>query len=172
MPNADGSATAAELTVMRSRLEAESGLAQFSKLTHELKALGDREFGADDFGRSARVVSERFGEQFDQFTAQVLERDHAHRLIHHLAQNEKELDEVRSLPAHRRPTALANIETRWSGHGHLSTASQPAWRQRASDGYLSAQDFHSPASDGLTEAEWQRNYERQRKARLERKGWR
>jgi hypothetical protein len=173
MPNPDGSATAAELTVARSRMLEAEGATQFTKLTHELKALGDREYGADDFGRASRVVAEKFGQQFDEFTVQVMERDNAHRLIHHLAANERELEQVKALPAHRRPTALANIESRWSGHGHLSTASQPAWRQRAGHAYLSEQDFHSPASDALTEAEWQRNYERRRKARVERKGgWR
>jgi hypothetical protein len=155
MPNADGSPTTEELTVARVR--GGGGGDEFLRRTTQILKDGNGEFGEENFSRACRSLAQKLGEaEFNHLSAELTKKgETAHRLLHHLAEDDGDLDRLRQLPPERRGDALRDLERDRLGYRHIAATST---QMRQGGGYASKSAFFSPMSDAMSDKEFEAHF--------------
>ncbi len=175
MPNADGSMTAAEATVAASRSGAASNPDQVHlHEVNEIVSLGRETYGHDQFDADSQVVADKLGVRTAEFMALARQFDNPHKLVKHFADRPGELEALSKLPTARILTEISRIEARSAPYGHAVTRADPLWKSDASKGgRISNADWNRGVADSLTDAQFDREFNRRQAERRERRGgWR
>lgn len=159
-----------QVTVVTRHLQQEQARPQMA--LEEVKRQGRGKFGEQQFDEDLRFVAEKVGNAKSvALRDALLNSDKPADLIRHLANNERELEDISRVShnPHRLSRALGSIESRWTSNGRVNTSERPEWQSEAVRTKPSAADWAKgnaweTASDVQIDAhlEERRNMKRER----------
>jgi hypothetical protein len=86
------------------------------------------------------------------------------KIIADLANDPARLEKFSKLNAHQQAVEAARMESRYASHGHVQTGAEPAWRStHKNSGRVSDSDWKSNFGAGLSDAAWNREFDRRQK---------
>jgi hypothetical protein len=100
--------------------------------------------------------------------------DFPHRIVQHLADNPNDLEAISKLPTARMIVEIARIESRMAPNGRVNAFADPAWKAPAARGRVSDADWGRGFGDTMSDAAFNKEFDRRQAERYERKrakGW-
>jgi len=134
--------------------------AEVQKTANDLIKEGHKQFGQKSFDAAQNHVAAKLGQRTPEFVLTVAQRHDSARLIMDLANDDRALDDLAKLPAHRMYDSLVVCEVQSKAYSPLLTQNEPAWRTRDADGYVSKEEWQRTGGEGLSDEAWNKNFDR------------
>jgi hypothetical protein len=135
--------------------------AQLVKDVGEISELGRQDFGSEDYDNSLQTVIEALGddENGNQVAALLREAKAPHVVVYELGRDPETAKRFARMNPVQRAQEIGRVEQEKLGTPVRSGAA-PTWRQIAGSGRLSDAEWKSNYGANLTDAQWNREFDR------------
>jgi hypothetical protein len=164
----------AEQLLAHLQQQAQQGAQEHSKNIEDLVEYGRTTQGSQNFDDASQVFVDTLGQERAQAVlADLVKFNAPDRVLMDLTNDTARLERFSKLTAHQQAVEIARMEAQYASHGHVETGTTPAWKAtHKNGGRVSDADWNHNYGAGLSDKQWEREFERRQAARMEKRGGR